>query len=242
MRNRRRMTNQFVVFAALAILLSVSGIAGCGNGNSSVSKSVPPQAGRLTTAPPLQTLGAVEIRSYQGAKLDAVSSEPENSISGPQHIDIKTYRLAVTGLVKTPLSLTYDAVTAMPAYQKVTTLHCIEGWSRTYKWRGVLLKDLLARAGYDPSAKILIFRCADGYTTSLPVDFIVNHKILLAYRMNDIVMPPERGFPFQVVAENHYGYKWAKWVTSIEVSNNTNFRGYWESRGYDNAATLPGAK
>ena len=49
-------------------------------------------------------------------------------------------------------------------------------------------------------------------------------------------MPPYRGFPFQVVAEGKYGYKWAKWVTRIELSANTSFRGYWESQGYSNDA------
>ena len=42
-----------------------------------------------------------------------------------------------------------------------------------------------------------------------------------------------------MVAEDRYGYKWVKWVTEIEVSDDENFRGYWESRGYDNDATLP---
>ena len=58
--------------------------------------------------------------------------------------------------------------------------------------------------------------------------------------MNDVVTPPERGFPFQVVAEDPLGYKWAKWVTGIEVSDNTSFTGYWESRGADNTPTGPG--
>jgi DMSO/TMAO reductase YedYZ molybdopterin-dependent catalytic subunit len=56
--------------------------------------------------------------------------------------------------------------------------------------------------------------------------------------MNGVVLPPERGFPFQVVAESKLGCKWAKWVTGIEVSNDSSFRGFWESRGYDNDADL----
>ena len=200
--------------------------------------TAPPQP---TTAPPVADLGSVEIRSYRGKRLDAVSSEPENSIRGPQHVDLKAYRLSVTGLVAKPLSLTYDDVTAMPAYEKVTTLYCIEGWSVTYLWRGVLVKDLLARAGFDANGKIVIFRCVDGFSTSLPLDFIVGRDILLAYGMNGVVMPPERGFPFQVVAEDLLGYKWAKWVTGIEVSDKTSFTGYWESRGADNTPTVPGS-
>ena len=83
----------------------------------------------------------------------------------------------------------------------------------------------------------MIFRCADGYSTSLPLDYVVDRDILLAYKMNGVDLPPERGYPFQVVAEDKWGYKWAKWVTAIEVSNDTDFRGYWEQRGYDNDAT-----
>ena len=62
----------------------------------------------------------------------------------------------------------------------------------------------------------------------------------MAHKMNDVVLPPERGFPFQVVAEAKLGYKWAKWITKIEVSDDPSYRGFWESRGYDNEAGLRG--
>jgi DMSO/TMAO reductase YedYZ molybdopterin-dependent catalytic subunit len=232
---------------ALLVLLGASATSGCAAPLSRYAVPVSPGASRPatsqpTTASPAGDLGTVEVRSYKGKRLDAVSTEPENSIKGPQHVDTNTYRLAVTGLVGKPLSLTYAQVTAMPAYKKATTLNCVDGWSVTYLWQGVLIKDLLARAGYDATAKIVIFRCADGYSESLPLDFVVGRDILLAYGMNGVVMPPERGFPFQVVAEDKWGYKWAKWVTGIEVSDNTYFAGYWETRGADNTATVPGTK
>ena len=192
--------------------------------------------------PTATDLGTVEVRSYKGKELDAVASEPENSIKGPQQIDRATYRLSVNGEVKKPLELTYAQVIAMPSYRKATTLNCVEGWSRTYLWQGVRIRDLLADAGYDPAAKTVIFASYDGYSTSLPLDYVVDRDLLLAYAMNDKEMPPERGFPFQVVAEDRLGYKWAKWVTGIEVSNDANYRGYWEKRGYDNEADLPGSK
>ena len=56
--------------------------------------------------------------------------------------------------------------------------------------------------------------------------------------MNEIILPPERGFPFQLVAESKYGYKWIKWITEIEASDDSSFRGYWESRGYSNDANI----
>lgn len=246
------MAPRLVASIALAALLGACAASGCAapatrhetpvapGTSQPATAPIPTPAARLATAPPVADLGNVEVRNYKGTRLDAVSSEPENSIKGPQHVDIKTYRLEVTGLVATPLSLTYADVTTMPAYRKATTLNCVDGWSVTYLWQGVLIRDLLARAGADARAKIVIFRCVDGYSESLPLDYVVGRDVLLAYRMNNLVMPPERGFPFQVVAEDRLGYKWAKWVTSIEVSNNTRFAGYWESRGADNTATLPG--
>ncbi|MEN6310695.1 MAG: molybdopterin-dependent oxidoreductase, partial [Acidobacteriota bacterium] len=65
--------------------------------------------------------------------------------------------------------------------------------------------------------------------------------ILLAFRMNGLVLPVERGFPFQVVAEDKWGYKWAKWVTAIELGGDPGFKGYWEKRGYNNNGDLAGS-
>jgi DMSO/TMAO reductase YedYZ molybdopterin-dependent catalytic subunit len=53
-----------------------------------------------------------------------------------------------------------------------------------------------------------------------------------------LTLPPERGFPFELVAESQYGYKWEKWITNIELTDNPDYLGYWESRGYPNNATL----
>lgn len=94
-------------------------------------------------------------------------------------------------------------------------------------------------AGNTSEAKVVIFTASDGYTTSLPLEYFFNNDILLAYTMNGLVIPLERGFPFQLVAESKYGYKWIKWLTKIELSNDVNYRGFWESRGYSNDANVP---
>jgi DMSO/TMAO reductase YedYZ molybdopterin-dependent catalytic subunit len=114
----------------------------------------------------------------------------------------------------------------------------VEGWSVTILWEGVLVKDMLEESNVLPSAKVVIFHAYDGYTTSLPLDYIMNNDIMMAYKMNEITLPPERGFPFQLVAESKWGYKWIKWITEIELSDDVNYQGYWESRGYSNTADL----
>jgi DMSO/TMAO reductase YedYZ molybdopterin-dependent catalytic subunit len=102
----------------------------------------------------------------------------------------------------------------------------------------MLISELLEDAKPLPEAKIVIFHAYDGYTTSLPLDYIIDNDILLAYKMNDIPLPPERGFPFELVAEQKWGYKWIKWVTTLELSDDVNYEGYWESRGFSNSGDL----
>jgi DMSO/TMAO reductase YedYZ molybdopterin-dependent catalytic subunit len=179
--------------------------------------------------PPLKP---VEIREYKGEKLDSVFQFEENSIKGPRRVDIAAYRLKVTGAVTKGDSYLYQDVMARPSLAKVVTIHCVEGWDVKVLWEGVSLKDLIAESAPRSDAVTIIFKSADGYSSSLPWDYIRSRNILLAYRMNGIPVPEERGFPFVVVAEDKWGYKWAKWVTEIELSTDRNFRGYWESRGY----------
>jgi len=185
------------------------------------------------------TLESVEIREYQGQQLSSIDDFRENSIKGPQFVDKESHKLVVTGLVQHEIEYTYnDIVKNHQPYKKVVTLHCVEGWDVTVLWEGVLVKDLVEEAGIHPTAEVVIFYAYDGYSTSLPLDFVVDNNILMAYKMNGVVLPPERGFPFQLVAESKWGYKWIKWITEIELSDNADYRGYWESRGFSNDADL----
>ena len=180
-----------------------------------------------------------EIRDYQGQNLASISDVKENAIKGTQYINVSTYRLVITGLVNKTVEYTYDQViSSFQKYQKVVTLYCVEGWSAKILWEGFLVNDLLKEAGVNSSAVGAIFYASDGYSTELPLDYITNNNIIIAYKMNDLTIPPERGFPFQLVAESQYGYKWVKWITKIELTDNPNYLGFWESRGYPNNATL----
>jgi len=179
-----------------------------------------------------------ELTEYQGKKLSSNSDFQENSIKGPQKIDRDVYRLKISGLVKNPKTYTYQEVIKHKSYQKMLSLDCVEGWDVNILWEGILVKDLLNEAGVDTGAKIVIFSSPDGYSTSFPLNYIMDKDIILAYKMNGITLPPERGFPFELVAENKWGYKWIKWVDKIELSADENYRGYWESRGYSNDGDL----
>ena len=103
-----------------------------------------------------------------------------------------------------------------------------------YYGRGVLLSDIIGLAEADIKSNTVIFHSIDGYTTSLPVQVILDRKMILAYSSNKITLPPALGYPFILFAEDKAGYKWARWVTEIELSANANYKGYWEQRGYPN--------
>lgn len=181
-----------------------------------------------------------EIREYQGERLDPAIGPSDNSITGVQHVDIDTYHLSIDGLVSKPIELTYDDVRKYTAVERLITLHCVTGWQATILWRGVQLSQLFDQVKVNPEANTVIFHCVDGYTTSLPLATIIDNKLIMAYDSNGLPLPDEMGYPFIVVAEDKLGYKWARWVNRIELSADSNYRGYWESRGYDNGAFVNG--
>ncbi|NQS77724.1 MAG: molybdopterin-dependent oxidoreductase [Methanoculleus bourgensis] len=189
--------------------------------------------------PGVTELAPAEVRGYQGEQLSSIADFRENSIHGPQYVNASTYTLTIDGQVENRKEYSYDALRDwFPHYRKVVTLYCVEGWDATILWEGVRVKDLLLEAGVKPGANTVIFYAEDGYSSSLPLTYIEDRDILLAYAMNNVTLPAERGFPFQLVAEDRWGYKWVKWVTRIEVSDDENYRGYWESRGYVNNGSI----
>ena len=192
-----------------------------------------------TTAPPIDRGNETEATHYRGVPLTPIGKQRNNAIQGTQYIDIESYLLHIDGLVERPANFTYYQLIAYPATSRVVTLNCVEGWSFTAKWTGIPLKTLLNITGIDTSAISVIFYSADGYSTSLNLDYLLDNNIMLAYKINDVTLPPERGFPLQLVAEDKYGYKWAKWITRIELTD-IRYKGYWEVRGYSNNADVGG--
>jgi DMSO/TMAO reductase YedYZ molybdopterin-dependent catalytic subunit len=186
----------------------------------------------------LEELTKIEVTEYEGQDLSSLTDFRENSIKGPQYIDLDDYTLTIDGLVEQPVSLSYDEVLDNQKYTKVVTLHCVEGWSVDILWEGILLADLFEGVNVQETADTVIFYSEDGYSTALPLQTIMDRQLMLAYKMNGVELPPERGFPFQLVAEDKLGYKWIKWITRIELSDDADYEGYWEQRGFDNEADV----
>ena len=179
-----------------------------------------------------------EITQYQGARLDPAIGPRDNSIKGIQQVDMNGYTLLISGLVEEPVTLTYAQVRALEAQERLITLYCVEGWDATVLWKGVSLNELIGLAGARPEAVTVIFGSADGYTTSLPLQTLRDRDLILAYGANGLDLPPAMGYPFIVVAEDKLGYKWARWVDSITLSDDADYRGFWENLGYTNEADI----
>ena len=231
-------SHRILILLSLVIILILPASA-C---NAVPSSTVPNGSTSLTDAVSQATLTRYrpsEIRDYNGARLDPAIGPRDNSISGVQTVDIAGYRLQIDGLVASAVGLTYDEVLALPVAQRLITLYCVEGWDATILWQGARLADLIDQAGgAGPKADTVIFHAVDGYTTSLPLSTILDRDLILAYQSNGLPLPPEMGYPFIVVAEDKLGYKWARWVNRIELSDNPEYKGYWEQRGYSNEADL----
>ncbi len=186
--------------------------------------------------------GEVEATEFMGSKLTPIARQNNNGLKGTQYIDKATYALIVDGLVEHPLRLSYADLQAYPQISRLMELDCVEGWDFTAKWTGPALGAIFADAKVKPEARIAIFHSADvpGGYSSLDLGYINEKNIIIALKDNDITLPPDRGFPFQVVAMSKYGYKWAKWISRIELSSDARFRGYWEKGGYNNNADVKG--
>ncbi len=188
--------------------------------------------------PSVSAAEEIEATEFQGEKLTPINQQDNNALAGTQNIDRGTYKLTVDGLVENPLTLTYEQLLEYPQESWLMLFNCVEGWNFTAKWTGPQINSILNDARVKPEAKIIIFHTTDvpeGYS-SLDLDYLRNNNILLALKLNDITLPAERGFPFQVAAKSKFGYKWAKWVVRMELSSDINFRGYWETAGYNNNA------
>jgi len=150
--------------------------------------------------------------------------------------DPDTWDLRVFGLVEHPLTLSYTELLALPATRIVADIHCVTGWSKLDTvWEGVLFKDLMNLVKCKPEAKFVLVHCEQGFTTSAPLEVLMDEDVLLAYRYDDAPLTPEHGYPLRLVVPKRYLWKSAKWVRGLEFMAQDRL-GFWESRGYHNNA------
>jgi DMSO/TMAO reductase YedYZ molybdopterin-dependent catalytic subunit len=150
------------------------------------------------------------------------------------------WQLTVDGMVQSPLSLKFTDIVALPRQDQVTDLHCVEGWSvYDIPWNGVHLSKLFDQAQVKAGATHVTFHTIDEkYNESLPLAVALEPKTMLAYGAAGSTLPLKHGFPLRVVIPRLLGYKNAKYVARIELTDQP-VNGFWVAAGYDYAGEVP---
>ncbi len=189
-------------------------------------------------------LFAIPLLGVLGVLINRIVITPNDqffnvSIGPSPQINSSTWLLSVEGYINHSLTFDYSNFTALPSIEVIATIQCVDGPAATAVWKGVPLKDILTMVQPQNGAVDVVFYAADSYSSSLTVEEASVEDVLLAYEMNGEPLPVDQGYPLRVVAPNHSGYKWVKWVVKIEIVD-YDYIGYWESRGWnDNAQLAP---
>ncbi len=133
-------------------------------------------------------------------------------------VDLKTYRLKVTGKVERPLLLSYDEILKYPSLTETVLLICPGFFSNNGRWTGVNLKILVQEAQIKREAQYVDIKGAQEKSVRIPLKALSQKKILLAYHINGETLPQKHGFPLRLVYEDAYGYDWVKYVEEVVVS------------------------
>ncbi len=135
-------------------------------------------------------------------------------------VDLHTWRLSIEGAVQKPAEFTYEELLALPILELNVLLICPGFFAYNGKWKGFSVARLLDQLGLDPEATHVKFTGSKGFrkkTRRFKIDEIRSDKLFLAYGVNDIDLPERHGFPLRLVAEEHMGRRWVKYVNAITV-------------------------
>jgi DMSO/TMAO reductase YedYZ molybdopterin-dependent catalytic subunit len=145
----------------------------------------------------------------------------------------ENWTLTVSGAVQKPGEYTLAQVQALQRYRQNTKHVCVEGWDVIGRFGGARLSDFLKMIGADTTAKFITVACADDYYESLDMATALHPQTLLCYEMYDQPLTREHGAPLRLNIPTKVGYKQAKYLTDLKVTNVLNGKvGYWEDQGY----------
>jgi DMSO/TMAO reductase YedYZ molybdopterin-dependent catalytic subunit len=131
-------------------------------------------------------------------------------------LDPATWRLALSGLLSSPGELTYAELAAMATTERDALIDCTGGWWSEQRWRGVTLADLLAARGVSPTARRLDVVSVTGHSASFAIS--ESPDLLFATHVGGEVLSPGHGYPLRLVAADHRGFTWIKWVARVDVT------------------------
>ena len=147
-------------------------------------------------------------------------------------VNFENWTLTVGGAVQKPGEYKLADVQGLPRIRQNTRHVCVEGWDVIGRFGGARLSDFLAMIGADTSARFITVGCADDYYESLDMATALHPQTLLCYEMYDQPLTREHGAPLRLNVPTKIGYKQAKYLTHLKVTNVLDKVGYWEDQGY----------
>lgn len=147
-------------------------------------------------------------------------------------VDQANWSLTVSGLVQKPGDYRLIQIQSLPRFRQNTRHVCVEGWDVVGRFGGARLSDFLATIGADTSARFITVSCADDYYETLDMATAMHPQTLLCYEMYDQPLTREHGAPLRLSIPTKIGYKQAKYLTELKVTNVLDKVGYWEDQGY----------
>jgi DMSO/TMAO reductase YedYZ molybdopterin-dependent catalytic subunit len=150
----------------------------------------------------------------------------------------ENWNLTVGGAVQKPGDYTLAQIQALPRMRHNTRHVCVEGWDVIGRFGGARLSDFLRLIGADTSARFITVTCADDYYESLDMATALHPQTLLCYEMYDQPLTRKHGAPLRLNVPTKIGYKQAKYLTDLKVTNVLEKVGYWEDQGYSSFYSL----
>jgi DMSO/TMAO reductase YedYZ molybdopterin-dependent catalytic subunit len=147
-------------------------------------------------------------------------------------VDFDKWTLTVAGVVQKPGDYTLAQVQSLPKFTQNTRHVCVEGWDVIGNFGGVHLSDFLKMVGADTTARFVTVECADDYYESLDMATALHPQTMLCYEMYGRPLTREHGAPLRLTIPTKVGYKQAKYLTDLKVTNVLQRAGYWEDQGY----------
>jgi DMSO/TMAO reductase YedYZ molybdopterin-dependent catalytic subunit len=147
-------------------------------------------------------------------------------------VDGAAWQLELAGRIDDKRPWRAEQIHALPEQEVIIRHICVEGWDYIGQWSGPNLQNFFQRVGADLTAKYVYFHCNDDYTESIDMATALHPQTILATRYANEIITDPFGFPLRLRTATKLGYKNAKWIRAIEVSN-TFSETFWSKQGFN---------
>jgi DMSO/TMAO reductase YedYZ molybdopterin-dependent catalytic subunit len=156
------------------------------------------------------------------------------------------WRLRVHGMVDRELTMNWAELTSRQLIERPVTMTCVSNevggpYLSTANFTGVLLADILRKAGVREGADQVFTTSVDGWTCGSPTAVLTDpaRHAMLVVGMNRKPLPIEHGFPVRMIVPGLYGFaSGTKWITDMELTTFDARRAYWVRRGWGQQAPI----